>query len=292
MNLHQLECFVSAASYHSFSLAARKLYLSQPNLSKSIEQLEKELGVILFHRTNKGVSLTIDGIDLLNQATSILNQVKSINDYYNNRKEHIFEFKISSLPIYPVIKSLCQIQNPHILTRYYEKHRSQVIQDVINNQSEIGIIMTSSIDPLRFRDIFLENHLEFHILKEAAAQVYFHKNHPLAKNKNVSQNDLQYYQQIIFNLDSYTETNLISFSKYCSVTNSIHFANELMKSSQAFIIQTPWDKELFETADIISRKLQDSEIRVQIGYCFQKNRQLSLEAHQFINTLKNNLENS
>lgn len=156
MNLHQLECFVSAATYHSFSLAARKLYLSQPNLSKAVEQLEDELGIILFTRSNKGVTLTKDGEGLLRQALSILDQVKTINEFYNQRKQIVNEFKVSSLPIFPVYNMLCSLQNQGIIIKFHETHRSQVINDIIDHRSEIGVIMISSLNPIRFKDIFLK----------------------------------------------------------------------------------------------------------------------------------------
>ncbi len=286
MNLHQLECFVTAASCRSFSLAARQLYLSQPNLSKSIEQLENELGVSLFNRTNKGVSLTIDGMDLLNQAVSILNQVKSITDYYNQRKEQRFEFKISTQPIYPVFKSLCQLQESYILIKCRETHRSQVINDVSRSQSEIGVIMTSTLDPIRFKDIFLEHHLTFEIIKEAKATIYYHKDHPISKLNKITQKDLIDYPQIIFNLDEYTENNLLLFTHHSCKTNSVCLAKELMNTSLAYVIQTPWDKELFEDRDILSKEVDDNAIRVQIGFFYSKERNLSLEARYFIKELK------
>lgn len=290
MNLHQLECFVRAASCRSFSLAAKQLYLSQPNLSKSIEQLENELGVSLFHRTNKGVSLTKDGIGLLNQAVSILNQVKSIEDYYNQRKVKTTEFKISTLPIYPVFQSLCELQHSQILVKCKETHRSQVIEDVANHQCEIGVIMTSTPDPIRFKDIFLENHLDFEVLKEAKARIYFYKDHPIARLKIVSLKDVIDYPQIIFNLDEYTENNILPFSYHLCKTNSVSFAKELMKNSQAYVIQTPWDKELFEDENILSKEVEDQSLRVQIGFCYSKERNLSLGARCFISQLKTHID--
>ena len=86
MNIQGLNCFIAAASCGSFTAAARKLYVSQPNLSKSIEALENELGVRLFVRTNKGVKLTDDGAELLDQATNIINSLNDISEYYAHRQ--------------------------------------------------------------------------------------------------------------------------------------------------------------------------------------------------------------
>lgn len=89
MNIHQLNCFIAAANTLSFSEAARKSYISQSNISKNIDNLENELGVKLFYRTNKGVILTEEGNLLLQRATSIINQIDDLTNYYYLRKDSI-----------------------------------------------------------------------------------------------------------------------------------------------------------------------------------------------------------
>ncbi len=287
MTINQLECFIAAATYNSFSLAARKLYISQPNLSKSIELLEKELGVTLFIRSNKGVSLTVDGIHLLDRATDIIKRLDNINEYYSSRKEQAFSLKISGQPISPVIQALGLMGAKGIPTIFHESNRYRVIQDVVNNQSELGVIMTSTADPQRFSDIFEENHLDFTLIAESSANVYVNKNHPLAANLSITPKQLSAYPQLKFNLDDFTENNIKNYSVSVSITNSCRYAKQLIKTTLTFMTQTPWDTGIFRDDDIVYRPLEDSSIKVQIGFCRRKNRILSPRAEEFIRLMKN-----
>ena len=79
MNLQQLKYAVEIARVGSISKAAKNLYMGQPNLSKSIKELEAELGQTLFSRTARGVQPTRAGEDFLGYARSILSQVESLS---------------------------------------------------------------------------------------------------------------------------------------------------------------------------------------------------------------------
>ena len=78
MNLQQLRYAVEVAKTGSITAAAKNLYMGQPNLSKSIRELEAELGITLFERTARGVAPTKNGEDFLGYARSIIAQMESL----------------------------------------------------------------------------------------------------------------------------------------------------------------------------------------------------------------------
>jgi DNA-binding transcriptional LysR family regulator len=73
MNIQQMKYVVAVANNGSFREAAKKLYITQPSLSNGIRELEEEIGVTLFTRTNKGALITEEGRIFLEHAEKILN---------------------------------------------------------------------------------------------------------------------------------------------------------------------------------------------------------------------------
>ena len=86
MQIQQLTYFVAIAEQGSINKAAEKLFVTQPNLSKAISNLENELKVRIFNRTNKGVVLTDEGKKLYQYARTIINQMELIQGL--SEKEH------------------------------------------------------------------------------------------------------------------------------------------------------------------------------------------------------------
>ena len=293
MNIQQLNCFIAAANNRSFSLAAKKIYMSQPNFSKNIKNLEDELGIQLFYRTNKGIYLTEEGKDLSNRVSMIMNQLEQMSEYYHERKKRLREIKISSLPISPVIQTITRFRkernSEHIVFQFNETNRSDTIENIIHNRSELGFIMTSSLDPLRFNDIFKENHLSFKVLKEDYCNVYIRKDHPLVNCKFLTYNDLKEYSKVVFNLDEFTKDSIVNKDRYSVITNSVSLTRSIIESTDDYLIQTPWDNGIFLTDNIICLPLKEKNTKTQIGYICKKNYELEPLLQEFIQQVCYNL---
>ncbi len=96
MTLQQLKYALEIARCGSINEAAKKLFISQPSLSNSIRELESELGIVIFERTNRGISISSDGIEFLGYARQISEQAEFIEDRYHGRKEKIMHFSVST----------------------------------------------------------------------------------------------------------------------------------------------------------------------------------------------------
>ena len=82
MTLQQLHYVITITEMGSFNKASEVLYIAQPSLTGSVQELEKELGIIIFNRTRKGVSLTNDGVEFINHARQLYQQYEIILDKY------------------------------------------------------------------------------------------------------------------------------------------------------------------------------------------------------------------
>ena len=94
MNIQFLKYAVEVAKQKSISKAARNLFMGQPNLSRSIKELEDELGIIIFERTSKGINPTPDGEEFLQYAKRILSQIDEVEEIYKVGKKKKTQFSV------------------------------------------------------------------------------------------------------------------------------------------------------------------------------------------------------
>lgn len=146
MDFKQLESFVTIAKLKSFSKAAEKLYLTQPTISNHIHLLEKELGTILFNRTNKNITLTRAGDILYEYAISILNKKEhayfSLNEF-KGKIEGILEISSSSIPeLYYLTDVICEFSKKYPDVKYslMKYDTRQVTDKILNGDIDFGIV--------------------------------------------------------------------------------------------------------------------------------------------------------
>lgn len=146
MDFKQLESFVTIAKLKSFSKAADKLYLTQPTISNHIHLLEKELGTILFNRTNKNITLTRAGDILYEYAISILNKKEhayfSLNEF-KGKIEGILEISSSSIPeLYYLTDQICAFsaKYPDVKYSLMKYDTRQVTEKILSGDIDFGIV--------------------------------------------------------------------------------------------------------------------------------------------------------
>ena len=154
MDIRQLEAFVYTVKYQSFSLAAQKLYLSQPTVSSHINNLEKELHTQLLKRTTKSLSVTPAGQTLYNYAAEILNlQQKAILELSDKNQKllHIGVSSVPSLYLLPELLSAYHQEMPDVRFRTSCSDSLDVIRKVTDGTCDIGLVGTKISDtPCRF----------------------------------------------------------------------------------------------------------------------------------------------
>ena len=202
MTLQQIHYAITISEQGSFNKASEVLYISQPSLTESIRELEKELGITIFHRSGKGVTLTSEGLDFISNARELYRQYENILDRYGDSGALKKKFAVSTQHYSFAVKSFVELVKKLSTDEYEfalrEVRTQKVIDDVSNLTSEVGILYLSDFNAPLLTKLMRTNKLEFHELITCDAYVYLWKGHPLAKNKSIRFEELIEYPSLSF----------------------------------------------------------------------------------------------
>lgn len=202
MTLAQLRYVITIADSKSMNEAARTLFISQPSLSAAIKDLEAEIDLELFRRTNRGVLLTPEGEEFLGYARQVVEQYKLVEAKYIEKKNEKKKFSVSMQHYTFAVNAFVEMVKQYGMDEYefavHETKTYDVIEDVKNFKSEIGILYLNDFNRKVLTKLFLEKELEFHEIMECGVYVYLWKGHPLAKEKQVSLKELEEYPCLSF----------------------------------------------------------------------------------------------
>ena len=195
MTLQQLRYLISIAECGSINAAAHSMYASQSNLSIAVKDLEQELGIKIFSRSNRGVTLTNEGTELLSYARQVVEQADMLEQRYSEKKSKHMRLAVStqhyafSVQAFVDVVEQCEGSEYDFIMR--ETSTEQIIDDVRTFRSEIGILYTDSFNGRVLNRAFEEANLVFSPLFDAQVHVFFGEDHPLAKKDMVTPQDLE-----------------------------------------------------------------------------------------------------
>lgn len=206
MNITQIKYVLCVAGSSSIREAAAKLFVSQPALSSSIHDLEEELGILLFDRTNKGIALTEEGRDFVTYAKKALNQYEILEDHFLSKDKDKERFSVSTQHYNFAIKAFTEMLKARDPGRYsfsiHETKTESVLDEVRSLKSEVGIVSFSDSGKEVMQKLFKEYRLKFSPLMIRDTYVYFWKDHPFSKRKEISLEELKDYPCISFDQDT------------------------------------------------------------------------------------------
>ena len=190
MTLQQILYTITIADAGSMNKAAEKLYVSQPSLTNSIKELEKEIGISIFLRTGRGAVLTSQGAEFLMYARQVYQQYELLLEKYSDKDKLKRKFGVStqhySFAVKAFVDTVNQFDTLNFEFAMRETKTLEVITDVAALKSEIGILFLSNFNRKIITKMLNDNDLEFHRLINCSAYVYLYRQHPLAKNKSIS----------------------------------------------------------------------------------------------------------
>ncbi len=202
MTLQQLNYIITISEIGSINRAAEKLYVSQPSLTSAIKELEKELGIVLFNRTGRGVTLTADGAEFLPYARQVYGQYLNMMEKYGRGGERKQKFGVSCQHYSFAVKAFVEMVKAYDVAKYEfairETKTLNVISDVAQMRSEIGILYLSDFNRKALLKLLHGNGLAFHHLINCNAYVYLWKGHPLAGRASIGFEDLAPYPCLSF----------------------------------------------------------------------------------------------
>lgn len=202
MTLQQLKYVLEVARCGSINEASKNLFISQPSLSNTIKDLEKELQITIFNRTNKGIVISKEGIEFLGYASQIIEQTSLLEEKYLNKKKRKVKFAISCQHYSFAIKAFVELIKEYGLEEYdfsiQETRTAEIIDNVKNMTSEIGLLYLNDFNEKVLRHFFKDAKLEFHELFIAKPHVFLSKHHPLANMTSLTLDMLEDYPYLSF----------------------------------------------------------------------------------------------
>ena len=294
MTLQQLKYVLEVARCGSINEASKNLFISQPSLSNTIKDLEKELQITIFNRTNKGIVISKEGIEFLGYASQIIEQTSLLEEKYLNKKKRKVKFAISCQHYSFAIKAFVELIKEYGLDEYdfsiQETRTAEIIENVKNMTSEIGLLYLNDFNEKVLRHFFKDAKLEFHELFIAKPHVFLSKHHPLANMSSLTLEQLEDYPYLSFEQGQ---------------NNSFYFSEEILstyphkKSIKVFDRATLFNLAIGLNGYTISTGIISSDLNpdivaialkvddcFKVGYVKHKDTKLSPMGQIYINKVK------
>lgn len=221
MTLVQLKYVIAVAGQNSLNDAAKVLFISQPSLSSAIHSLENEIGFDIFIRSKNGITLTTKGAEFIGYAKSVMEQYELLDAKYISQTEVKKTFSVSMQHYTFAVNAFVELVKQYGMDEYeFEVHETkthEVIDNVKNRKSEIGILYLNDFNRNVLNKLFAEYELQFQPLLECGVYVYMWKGHPLAERKEIALEELDEYPCLGFAQGEH---------------NSFYFAEEVLSTYQ------------------------------------------------------------
>ena len=202
MTLQQLKYVTTIANIGSISEAAKRLFVSQPSLTKAIKELEKEMGITIFDRTNKGITVSKEGERFLGYARQVLEQAALLEEQYKSQSGGKKQFSVSTQHYSFAVNAFVELLKGTEIDQYdvslRETQTYEITDDVAHMKSEIGLLYYNDFNRPVLEKLIHTNELTFTELFTAHPHIFIGKTHPLAHKEVVSMDELEEYPYISF----------------------------------------------------------------------------------------------
>ena len=299
MTLQQLRYVIMVAETGTITEAANRLYISQPSLTNAIHELEKEMNITIFNRSNKGISLSKEGDDFLGYARQVLEQAAILEDKYKGRYGGKKQFCVSTQHYSFAVNAFVDLIKEYGQEEYdfslRETQTYEIIEDVAKMRSEIGILFLNDFNEKVIRKILKSHDLEFHSLFVAAPHIFISRDHPLAEKQMITNEELESYPYLSFEQGEhnsfYFSEEIFSISerkKNIRVRDRATLFNLLIGLNGYTVCSGVIDEKL-NGRDIIAVPLAD-ESEMRIGYITHRKGRRSQLGDSYLEALKKYLE--
>ncbi len=299
MTLQQLRYVTAVAETGTITEAANRLYISQPSLTNAIHELEKEMNVVIFNRTNKGITLSKEGEDFLGYARQVLEQAAILEDRYKGSGGGKKQFCVSTQHYSFAVNAFVDLIKTYGQEEYdfslRETQTYEIIEDVAKMKSEIGILFQNDFNEAVISKLLRSHDLEFHLLFVAKPHVFISRKHPLAGKNVITNEELEQYPYLSFEQGEhnsfYFSEEIFSPSerkKNIRVRDRATLFNLLIGLNGYTVCSGVIDKKL-NGKDIMAVPLAD-ESEMRIGYIVHKKGILSRLGNTYLDALNKYLE--
>ena len=298
MNILHMKYAVEVAKLGSLNKAAETLLVAQPNISRSIKELEADLGITIFNRSAKGMVLTLEGEEFINYAQGILKHIDQVEMIYKQSSPKKQKFSISVPRACYISEAFAQFSKcigSNAAEIFYKETNSQrTIHNVLNNDYKLGIIRYAENFDKYFKEMLEEKGLSYEMIAEFSYVLIMSRDNPLANKEKITFDDLPPFIEIA-HADPYVPS--LPFAKVVKeeLPNNIDrriFIFErasqfdlLSENPQTFMWVSPASEKILKRYNLIQRKCEDNKKIYKDILIYRKDYKLSKLDKQFITAL-------
>ena len=295
MTLQQLQYAVTVASVGTITEAAERLYITQPSLTTAIRELEKEMNLTIFIRSNRGVAVSKEGEVFLGYARQILEQTELLKEKYTNERQWGRNFCVSTQHYSFAVNAFVELIKKYAGEEYdfnlRETQTYEIIEDVALMKSELGILYLDEENQSVITKTLREKELIFTPLFDAKPHVFISSEHPLAAKKTVDWDDLEPYPYLSFEQGEHNSFYYAE-ERYSRVLRKKNFRVRdratlfnLLIGLNGYTVCSGVIDENLNGKNIIAVPLKEQGL-MQIGYICHKRAVLGRLASAYIEALK------
>lgn len=298
MNFLHLKYAIMVAETGSISKAAEKLYVAQPNVSRAIKELESDLNITIFERNSKGMIVTPEGEQLIHYAKRILRQIDDMEKIFKSqKKKNVFSISVPrasyiSDAFVEFSKCLNNIDNAEVY--YKETNAYRVINNVINEEYNLGILRYYINHDRYFKDIIEKKELKCELINQFKYVLIFNKNSALAENKEIHYSDLKDFIEIAHGdpyVPSLSTNELVKTELSEEVSRRIFVFERasqfelLANNEETFMWVSPVSKRLLDRYGLVQKECIDNTKEYKDLLIYRSNYKLSKLDQEFITKL-------
>lgn len=299
MNLQQMKCVVAVAESGSFSKAAKRLYLSQPSISAIIKELETELGVTIFERSNRGVTMTMPGAQLLKLAQQMLECEENIRETFTadaQRRTAVFSVASQHYPFVgsAMVALIRETDAKNYRFHLRETETTSILAGVASCRDDIGVLSVGKAGERKMLRTLKDNGLQYEVLFSGTPRVFMSAKHPLANRASVRQEELAAYPCIIYEqkdnvLFPFAEETTLPEKNADRILNvsDLYTSGAFMLGLNAYNIGTGLMP--LELDDRLAAPLLEGGAQYTTGFVTRRGVPLTPIAQKFLATLKETL---
>ncbi len=298
MNILHMKYAVEVARAGSLNKASESLFVALPNISRSIRELEADLGIPIFERSAKGVVPTPEGEQFLTYAREILRQIDHVENMFKDNAPNKQKFSIS-------VPRACYISEAFVnfsqsLTKdpaeifYHETNSHRTISNILERNFNLGIIRYAEHHDASFKTMLEDKGLSFVMVAEFSYQLIMSEKHPLAEKENITFEDLKDYVEIV-HADPYVPAlplaKVLKEELPDNIQRRIYIFERasqfdlLSMNHETFMWVSPTPESVLETYGLVQRTCSENQKRYRDLLIYRKGYKLTELDKQFISVL-------
>lgn len=298
MNLQHMKHAIEVAKAGSLSKASEALLIAAPNISRSIKELENDLGITIFDRTQNGMKLTPEGEEFINFAIEILKQIDDVEKYYKADAPKKQKFSISvprACYISEAFANFSKSLSKDAAEVFYKETNSQrVIHNILNHDYKLGIIRYAENYDKYFKAMLEEKGFQYELVTEFTYSLIMSADSDLAKKQRISFDDLTNHIEIA-HADPYVPSMPLSkvikeelpdnISRRIFIFERASQFDLLSINPETFMWVSPTPQKLLDRYNLVQRKCEDNKKVYKDVLIYRNGYKLSRLDRQFITEL-------